>query len=190
MGLRFQSIFKKHQLKHLVELKRGSKGLDRITGFIVDFSDSLVLLHCLNWDTFRLNGYTVIREDDISHYRFFDKPAYWQFRAAKLLRFSPGQPTGVSIGSFHEFLTSVAKRFPLVMFHPERTKPETCYVGSVSSVTDRTVVLDDLSSSAEWTGPRRLKLADITKVDFGGGYEESLAMTVPARTKQKRRKTS
>ena len=181
MNVRFLSILKRHKLKHLVEMKRGPKELGRVTGFVVDFSDSLILLHRLEWDTFRLNGYTVIREAEVSHYRFFDKAAYWQFRAVRLYRLAPRHPADISIASLVELLTSIASHFPLVTIHPERTKPDVCYIGSVSSVTERAVMIEDLNCSAEWTGPRRLKLADITKIDFGGGYEEALARTAPKR---------
>lgn len=188
MNIKFQSILRKHKLKHLVEMKRGSSGLSRVTGFVADFSDSLILMHRLDWDTFQLNGYTVIREDEVSQYRFFDKAEHWQFRAVRLNRIVPRHPVNISIASLAELLTSIAQRYPLVTVHPERTKPDVCYIGSVNSVAERTVTIEDLNCNAEWTGPRRLKLADITMIDFGGGYEEALARTAPNRPTKIRRK--
>ena len=42
---------------------------------------------------------------------------------------------------------------------------------------------DGLDAAAEWSGERRMKFSDITEVDFGGGYEEALALTAPKRPK-------
>ena len=64
--------------------------------------------------------------------------------------------------------------------HVEKTKPDVCYIGPVVSVTEKMVVIEDLDCNAEWSGLRRMRLADITKIDFGGGYEEALAKTAAA----------
>ncbi len=64
-----QSILRKHRLKHLLEAKRTPKGLDKISGFVIDLSltfGGLLLVHRLEWDTFRLNGYSVLRMESMS----------------------------------------------------------------------------------------------------------------------------
>jgi hypothetical protein len=48
------------------------------------------------------------------------------------------------------------------------------------------ITMDDLDYNAAWSGPRRMKLADVTRVDFDGGYERALAVTAPKRSKAKR----
>lgn len=169
----------KHQMKHLVEFKRGSKGRAKVAGFATAFSDTLILLQVLDWDSFRLNGYTLIPADDVSDYRVFDSPKFWQCRAVKLFRQTPKNPKGLLIGSYREFLKSNVGKDRLVTLHVENTKPDVCYVGVVVSVTEKTVAIEDLNSNAEWTGLRRLKLTDLTRIDFGGGYEEALARTAP-----------
>lgn len=173
-------------MRHLFEVKRDIKGVSSILGFVVDFSDSLILFHELEKDAFRLNGYTVVREQDVSEYRFFAKPEYWQFRAVKHFRQKPIRPAGICVTSLPELLTSVTKHFPLIMFHPERKKPDVCYLGPLLSMTDRTFTIEDLNRYAEWTGPRRMKFSDITRVDFGGGYVTALAVTAPKRPRNKR----
>lgn len=73
MGASFHSIFKKAKMKHLFEVKRRFKDVGSTTGFIVDFSEPLVLFHTLDTDSFRLNGYTMIRKEDLTKYRVFSK---------------------------------------------------------------------------------------------------------------------
>lgn len=186
MSVSFNSVFKKAKMKHLFEVKRRLKDTGTTTGFIVDFSDSLVLLHTFDTDTFRLNGYSVIRKADISHYRVFSKAEYWQFRAVRRFRLRPMQPAGISVASLPELLKSVAEHYPLITLHPEKTKPEVCFIGTLASMTERTFTIEDLNCNAEWSGPRRMKFGDVTRVEFGGGYEAALAVTAPKRAKTRR----
>jgi len=169
--------------RHLCEVKRRIKDVGTTMGFIVGSSDSLVLIHTLGSDTFRFNGYTVLRDDDIRGLRFFTKAAYWQFRAVRHFRLKPTPPAGISVASWPELLKSIAQHYPLMSFHPEKTKPDVCYIGPLLSITERTVTIDDLNSNGEWSGPRRIRLSDVTRVDFGGGYEEALAATAPKRNR-------
>lgn len=190
MSASIPAILKKFKLAHLVEVKRRLKHVGRTTGFVVDVSEPLVLFQTLDTDTFRLNGYTVLRGKDISHYRAFAKAAYWQFRAVRHFRLRPSRPIGISIVSLPEFLRSVSRHYPLLTIHPERTKPDICYIGRYLSATDQTLLIDDLNCNGEWSGPRRIKLNDITRVDFGGGYEAALAVTAPKRPKARERVNS
>ena len=148
-------------------------------GFVVGFSEDLLLFHALNPDTFRLNGYIVLRLEDVKEYRAFDKPEFWRNRAVRGFGLKPVRPVGISLSSLPDLLESIAKRFPLITFHTERTKPDVCYIGSLLAKAEATFTIEDLDCNAEWTGPRRLKFRDITRIDFGGGYEEALAATAP-----------
>jgi len=154
-------------------------------GFVVGFSDDLILFHVLGTDTFRLNGYTAIRTEDVKDYRDFNKDKFWQNRAARHFKISPVRPVGISLSSVPALLASISKRYPLITIHPERTRPGICYIGPLLSMTEATFTIDNLNCNAEWTGPRRLKFSDVTRVDFGGGYEEALAFTAPKRRKRK-----
>lgn len=186
MSARFHSIFKKAKLRYLLEIKRRLKDAGTTIGFVVDFSDSLVMFHTLDMDTFRLNGYTVIREEDISQYRVFNKAEYWQVRAVRHFHLKPMRPTGVSVTSLPELLKSAAEQYALITLHPEKIKPDVCFIGSLYTMKEHTVTIEDLNCNGEWTGHRRLRLSDVTRVDFGGGYEDALKATAPRRAKTRR----
>jgi len=171
---------------HLVEVKRRIKGTSTRVGFVVDFSDELLLFHALEESTFRLNGYIALRDEDISGYRVFDKPKFWLFRAVQHFQLKPVSPTGVSVTSLPDLLRSAARHYPLLTLRPELKKPNVAYIGPLVSMTERTLTIDDLNADCEWTGLRRMKLCDITRVDFGGGYEEALTATAPKRPKEPR----
>jgi len=185
MSASWRSILKRRCGKHLFEVRSAIKGAGRTMGFIVGFSDDLILFHVLGTDIFRLNGYTAIRTEDVKDYRDFDKGKFWQNRAARHYKLEPVRPVGVLLTSVPELLASISKRYPLITIHPERTGLGVCYIGPLLSMTKATFTIDGLDCNAEWTGPRRFKFTDVTRVDFGGGYEEALAATAPKRPKRK-----
>jgi hypothetical protein len=181
----WRSVLERNCGKHLFEARSVIKGAGCTRGFIVDFSDDLILFHVLGADTFRLNGYTVIRSDNVKDYRSFDRRAFWENRAVCHFKLKPVRPAGILLMSIPALLTSASKRYPLVTIHREKTRPEVCHIGALFSMTEATFTMDDLDCNAKWTGPRRLKFSDVTRIDFGGGYEEALALTAPKRLKRR-----
>jgi len=128
-------------------------------------------------DTFTLNGYSVLQNKDVRHYRVFNKREFWQNRAVRHFKLTPLRPAGISLASVPLLIGSIGERSPLITIHPERKKPDICYIGLLLSMSPKMFIIDELDQNAEWSGPRRLKFSDVTRVDFGGGYEEALAAT-------------
>src|SRR5262245_23249780 len=185
-----QTVFRKHRLKHLLEVKRTPRVLGGISGFVIDVSPTfggLLLVHRLDWDTFRLNGYSVLTMESISHYRIFDRAANWQHRAARRLQLAPKCPMGVSLQELPVSLVSIAKRYPLLTIYVEKQNPEVCYVGSLFILMGRTFTIQELDCNAEWCGLRRFRYADVTRIDFGGGYEAALAAAASRKPNVKHR---
>ena len=81
MSASWPSILKRNSGCHLFEVRSRIKGAGRTMGFVVDYSPDWILFHVLNWDVFRLNGYTAVRSGDVKDYRAFDKAELWQHRA-------------------------------------------------------------------------------------------------------------
>jgi hypothetical protein len=181
MSKTLESIFRKHRMKHLCQVKRHPQGLCKTSGFVVDVSESLILLQRCDWDTFEINGYSVIRSADIESYRFFDKSKWWQFRAVQHFKLQPKAPAGISVSSLPALLASAARIFPLLTIHREKINSKVCYIGKLTEGRHKTFTIADLNCNAEWTGSRRLKYSDVSLVDFGGGYENALAATAPKR---------
>jgi hypothetical protein len=180
------SILKRHAGRHLFEVRSRIKGAESTIGFVVDFSPDLILFQVLNTDVFLLNGYTVIRSEDVKQYRAFDKSQFWQARAVRRFGLNPVRPPGISLSSLPDLLKSIGNRYPLITVHPQRKNPEVCYIGSLLSLARSTFTINDLDSDAEWSGPRRFRYSDVTRVDFGGGYEKALAATAPSRARRKK----
>jgi len=171
-----QRDLKKKQ-RHMVQLIRSAVGMSNVFGFVVDATDDLVLVHFFDSEAFCLTGYDVLRQRDIRSYCFFDDPRYWRSRAVRRLKIRPTAPAGISLASIPELLASVAKRYPVLSVHHERRHRRTTYVGPIVSMGERSFTIEDANCYGEWTGPRRMRYDDITKICFDGGYLRAQAMT-------------
>ena len=163
----------KELINQVVEFKRPKIDDYKLLGFVLDYSDSLTLLNVLK-DDFYLNGFTVIRNSDITKYRAYDKDDYFLNMALRLKSIKPARKPKIDLTKWASVLQTAQKRFPLITIHRETISNKVCYIGKLISVSEKTFSLYDIDSSANWDRPYRRKLADLTKVDFGGGYEDAL----------------
>ena len=157
----------------LIEFDR--KSLDRYTlvSFALEWNDDLTLVHVVNRDYFRLNGYAVFRNSDIRRWRPVPKEDFLA-RAAVLNKVRPSRPDSVTIGSMRNALSTAGAAFPLITFHRERIKRDVCFVGKFKRVNQRTVTIEEITPQAEWGEDERYSLRDITLLEFGGAYESLL----------------
>jgi hypothetical protein len=65
--------------------------------------------------------------------------------------------------------------YPLVTVHCEASAPGVCHIGQVIATTRTVVTLHEISPDATWdTELLSYPLAEITRIDFGGPYEDAL----------------
>lgn len=159
--------------------------MSTVFGFVVASSEELVLLHSFNSEAFCLDGYDVIRHGDIRGFCFFDDRRYWRYRALRRLKIRPTLPPGIRLASMKELLSSVDARYPLLSAHRETTNRCTTYVGPLVSMAERSFTMEDSDYFGRWTGPRRLRYVDVTRVCFEGGYLQASAMTAQKFRKQR-----
>ena len=175
--------------QYLVKFIRKPLDDSNLYGFVLACSDTLTLLHILDKDTFTLNGYSVIRNDDVSLYAVYDRPDYYfDSRVLRLKGVKPEPQPEISVASLPDLLSSIDKRYPLTTIHREEMNDEVCFIGRLANMTLKTFTLYEIDDCAEWDGPHRYRFADVTKVDFGGGYEAALALVARPDMKRKRKK--
>jgi hypothetical protein len=81
----------------------------------------------------------------------------------------------VRLDSVSEILRTANKAFPLVTIHREKINPDVCHIGRITRIDESAVLLLEIDPDAVWdTEPTEYRLKEITRVDFGGGYEEAL----------------
>ena len=149
-----------------------------ILGFVVGFSDELVLVHHVDLDVFALNGYVAILRSEflrlvsVEEEKELDEgDAHFAHAAARALGVEPVDPGAPpdSLASFLRWAGGVG----LVGVY-ERDAPGRRYVGAVASVDDETLVLHGVDRAGEWTGDHTHALADVIRVDLLDGYLRAL----------------
>jgi hypothetical protein len=174
--------------KYLVKFSRKPLDDSSLYGFVLDCSDTLTLLHILETHTYTLNGYSVIRNEDVSLYAVYDRPDYYfDSRVLRLKGIKPEAQPEISVANFPDLLASIDKHYALTTIHRELINDEICSIGRLAGMTSKTFTLYELDTCAEWFGSRRYRFADVTKVDFGGGYEAALAIVARPDMKLKRK---
>jgi len=159
----------------LVEFDRKPLDLNKLVGFVLQLTDALTLVQPVDFNRMELNGYSVIRNKDVHRWRPVG-PETCTGRVLKLKGICPEPLKGLDLSSWRELLASAASLFPLLTLHREKLNPRVCYVGRVSSMTEKVVALKKIDPDARWGDTKRYRFRDLTKVDFGGGYEQALAL--------------
>jgi hypothetical protein len=162
----------------VVTIERRADSLPPIRGVVVDVGPLWLLVHLLDWDTI-LNGYDAIPIVDVLEVASVDGggPDSFPTRALRYFSQTPTRPEGIELNSIPKILTSAVATYGLVTIYTERLDPDSCFIGTpIGAITD-TVTLREMTTDAEWATdgePAPLTLADITRIGFGGRYEEAL----------------
>lgn len=161
---------------HIVEFDRTPEIKERLEGYVVDMTDLFLMLHVIDPNYISLNGYIVLRSDDIRRYRVRDDKNFFLNRAFKLKNIHPIPKPEIDLSSFPSLLASANRAYPLINIQRETMDPDICFIGKIEKMSNKTVTLKEIDPAARWERIRRYRLEDITRIEFGGGYEESLAL--------------
>jgi hypothetical protein len=169
----------------LVKIDRAPIDEHPLEGFLLEQTKELILVNLVNSDVVCLNGYSVVRRRDVRKLKAQRKDEFI-IRAFRFKNIAPRKPPGVSIAGWPALLESLTREFPLFTIHQEWLDAEVCFVGRLATMSASTFGLKEIDPDARWSRSRSYKFRDLTKVDFGGGYEDALARL--AATSMKRRK--
>ena len=125
-------------------------------------------------DNLWLDGFECFRISDI---RDLEVDPYALFAEAALFKRGERRPTQspVSVESLEELLLSSAAAFPLVTIHEDIADAGICKIGRVLGVNNGRLSLLEIGPDAIWDeAPNEYALDDITRVNFGGDYEDAL----------------
>jgi hypothetical protein len=156
----------------LVLLRRNIWKADVIEGFVVDLAGDWVVLHVV-YDV-GLNGWSVVRLDTV---RTVEREPANSFLPRALAQFGEEPaPVLVDLTSPVDIIRSLAATFPLLTLLAEIDDPRAAAVGRPTRTGKKKVDLLEITPEGTWDGrePRRLRFADITRVDVGGRYEQAL----------------
>jgi hypothetical protein len=162
-----------------IEFDRKPVDRDLVRGFVLEFSERLTLISPLDDERFELNGYTVIRNCDVRRWRQSEEDSFC-VRALKLKGIQPTRKRGLSLASWPELLKTANELFPLITISRERIDRNVCQIGRLVSENRVSFELKEIDTNGSWEDCQRYKFSDLTRVDFGGGYEDALARVAAA----------
>lgn len=144
-------------------------------GFVVDANEEMVLLQLVD-DSVRLNGYQVLFLEDISD---FAHPAPFNDFQKKVLALRGEKVVDpeVELDDLAVLLIDISEEFGLVTLHREEIEPDSCEIGRVVRADAVTYELEEIGSDARWFDDTfEYDLYDITRIEFGGAYEDALLL--------------
>lgn len=144
-------------------------------GFVVDANEEMVLLQLVD-DSVRLNGYQILFLEDISD---FAHPAPFNDFQKKVLALRGEEVIDpeVELDDLAVLLIDISEEFGLVTLHREEIEPDSCEIGRVVRADAVTYELEEIGSDARWFDDTfEYDLYDITRIEFGGAYEDALLL--------------
>ena len=145
-------------------------------GYVVDVGQKWVALSVVA-DLIVFDGFLVCRLEDVSSVDAPARNAAFVERALRLRGQTRPRDPGIDLGDISAVLRSAAAAYPLIAVHREVIDPDVCHVGSVERIVGERLVLRLVSADGEWLEEHKsFHLQDITRVDFGGLYEEALSL--------------
>lgn len=152
-------------------------------GFLVAESEHLVLLHLIS-DRFELDGYCAFRQEDIeSILESFDRLDLLQ-RALAIKGQQPSVPVDIDLSSMKRLMESAQAQFGVLVIDRELLPTDSVEVGTIRMTSGETYVLRWLSVNAEWEiDDRPFRYRDVTRLEFGAGYEQTLLAVARSREK-------
>ena len=145
----------------------------KIRGYVLDVGPQFFLLALVS-DRIWFDGYECFRTTDV---RDLKHDPYANFAEAALKKRGERRlkKPRVGVANIENLLLSAGKAFPLVTIHREQVDPDVCWIGRVQGVDQGRVSLLEIGPDAIWEDtPEEYRIKEITRVNFGGDYENAL----------------
>ena len=145
-----------------------------IDGYVLDIGPRFFLLAIID-DYRKFNGFQCSRISDVRKLRI---PAPYAVVIVAALR-KRGQiirrKPNINLAGLPELLKAASRLFPLITIHREGAKPGICEIGRAIDVNKDRLLFHEIDPGAIWYKKlTSFPLNEITRVEFGGGYEEAL----------------
>jgi hypothetical protein len=157
-----------------------------IRGYVLDVGPEFFLLSLVS-DRVRFDGFECFRISDVRNLRSDPYAKFAETALKKRGEHKPKKPS-INITNVGALLVSASRVFPLVTIHRERIEPDICHIGRVLNVGDDCLSLLEIGPDAQWDdSATEYRIREITRVNFGGDYEDALHVVGDAPGKNQRR---
>lgn len=142
-------------------------------GFVRVFNDSFLLLENYNYDGF-YNGIIVFNRQDITRIRWDNNEIKSTFKIISR-REQINEIAGIRLDSIESIIKSVEKVYGYVSLQIQDVNSDWTIIGQVQEMDTDTIVIKEFGTMSTLDRSLlMLSIADITRVDAGGLYEENL----------------
>jgi hypothetical protein len=85
-----------------------------------------------------------------------------------------------------DLLKTASEIFPLVVIHREKIASDVCWIGKIAEIKKKSFLLKSIDPNAEWDEElTKVSFKDVTCIEFGNGYENSLNLVAEYRERRK-----
>jgi hypothetical protein len=162
-----------HQL--LVHVRRWIPEADRVEGFVVGIGHQWVVLQRLS-DRVAFDGWQLLRLKDIQAVSTDPESDCFEVKVLKARSLWPPTAPDLDLDDVVNAFNT-PEGFVMVSVFDEFNRPDACWIGAVMSVDESKLELLEVNTRGDWARkPRTFDLADVTRLDFGGGYEQALSL--------------
>ena len=146
----------------------------RVHGYVLGIGPKFFMVAVVD-ESQRFDGFQCFRLSDVRNLKVPDPFAGFAEAALKKRGERLPRKPPIDLRTMPRLLQTANKAFPLVTIHREAVDGDICHIGRLVHVDERYVWLLEIGPDARWDKePLRYRLNQITRVDFGGGYEEAL----------------
>lgn len=142
-----------------------------LTGAILAVGPESLLIQRFDDECMTFTGWSIVMTKVLNRYRP-ESSFVSTFVEKKGLR--PKSPRRIDLASIRGTLEWLHAEWPLIMVHRSVRFPGELQVGSLAAFSDKTLTLKRIDTDAEWDDTYRIRLEDVTRIDFGGHYERAL----------------
>jgi hypothetical protein len=147
-----------------------------VMGYVIDMGPQFFLLALVD-ENIRFNGFQCFRLQDVRKLQVPAKCANFVETALRLRGERIPKSGRVKVGSLQELLRTAGRAFPIITINREKVAPDICHIGRVEEVNDSHLSLLEIGPDARWDdAPLSYRTKEITRIDFGGEYEEALTL--------------
>lgn len=160
----------------LVRLYRDDIESAGVVGYVLGVGPEFFLLALVGEDI-RYNGFEALRIRDVTEVEVPHPHRAFLEKALELKGEPKPAAPDIDLSDTTALIESAGKVFPIITISREFADPDVCQVGMPVQVQAGSVSLMEIGPDAVWYDDVEwYPLNEITRLDFGGGYEEALRL--------------
>ena len=159
--------------QEIIDIYRERLSNETITGFIADFNTEFILLNCLT-DEGENDGISLFYIDDITRIKAKGniRQSLKDLSQHKNTKFKSYK---INLKSIDSILKSIQESFTYVNLFTEDLDDQVCFIGSIKDEDTDWIILDSFGTMTSRDITQLiLKKGEISRIDAGGKYEDSI----------------